>query len=105
MGDKFRFTPYRRSTIGFDRLFDLLDANAGSQGGSHPPFDIERQGGIARSARAGPGCSRPPDLHGPFAVHGLIADVAVSEWDPILGAFNGRSSMPGQIHGNCIKPG
>lgn len=40
------FTPYRRSSIGFDRLFDLLE-NAGrtsEQGDSYPPFDVEQKG-------------------------------------------------------------
>jgi molecular chaperone IbpA len=44
MRTNFDFTPYRRSTIGFDRLFDLLEASARTESGSHPPFDIERQG-------------------------------------------------------------
>ena len=30
----------------------------------------------------------------PFAEHGLIANMAVREWDPIFGAFNALSSMP-----------
>ena len=31
----------------------------------------------------------------PFAEQGLIANMTVKEWDPIFGAFNSRSSMPG----------
>ena len=39
------FTPYRRSTVGFDRLFDLLENNARQNGGeNYPPFNIERRG-------------------------------------------------------------
>lgn len=39
------FTPYRRSTVGFDRLFDLLESQARSSGGdNYPPFNIERKG-------------------------------------------------------------
>ena len=39
------FTPYRRSTVGFDRLFDLLEGQARSNGGdNYPPFNIERRG-------------------------------------------------------------
>ena len=39
------FTPYRRSTVGFDRLFDLLESQARSQSGdNYPPFNIERRG-------------------------------------------------------------
>ena len=33
----------------------------------------------------------------PFAEQGLIAHLNVREWDPIFGAFNGRSSRPGQL--------
>ena len=39
------FTPYRRSTVGFDRLFDLLESQARSQSGdNYPPFNIARSG-------------------------------------------------------------
>ena len=37
------FTPYRRSTVGFDRLFDFLENSArGDQSDNYPPFDLER---------------------------------------------------------------
>ena len=40
---RFDFTPYRRSTVGFDRLFDLLENNGRAQhGDNYPPFNIER---------------------------------------------------------------
>ena len=35
-------TPYRRSTIGFDRLFDLIEANTRGAGENYPPFNLER---------------------------------------------------------------
>lgn len=36
-------TPYRRSTIGFDRLFDMLETNARAAGPeNYPPFNLER---------------------------------------------------------------
>jgi len=36
-------TPYRRSTIGFDRLFDMLETNArGASSENYPPFNLER---------------------------------------------------------------
>ena len=39
------FTPYRRNTVGFDRLFELLE-NSGrtAQNENYPPFNIERTG-------------------------------------------------------------
>jgi molecular chaperone IbpA len=42
---RFDFTPYRRSTVGFDRLFDLLENQGRGQGSSDnfPPFNIERR--------------------------------------------------------------
>jgi molecular chaperone IbpA len=39
----FDFTPYRRSTVGFDRLFDHLEnANRAEPTDNYPPFDIEK---------------------------------------------------------------
>jgi molecular chaperone IbpA len=36
-------TPFRRSTIGFDRLFDMLEATARqSSSENYPPFNLER---------------------------------------------------------------
>lgn len=36
-------TPYRRSTVGFDRLFDLLETNArANSADNYPPFNLER---------------------------------------------------------------
>ncbi len=39
------FTPYRRSTVGFDRLFDILESQARQNSGdNYPPFNIARSG-------------------------------------------------------------
>ena len=35
------FTPYRRATVGFDRLFDFLE-NSRTAEDNYPPFDIEK---------------------------------------------------------------
>jgi molecular chaperone IbpA len=43
MRTNFDFTPYRRSTVGFDRLFNLLEAGAREEDG-YPPFDIVKVG-------------------------------------------------------------
>ena len=45
MRTNFDFTPYRRSTVGFDRLFDLLETGLRvdtTEG--YPPFDIVKDG-------------------------------------------------------------
>jgi molecular chaperone IbpA len=38
------FSPLYRSTVGFDRMFDLLDSASGYDGASYPPYNIERLG-------------------------------------------------------------
>ena len=42
----FDFAPLYRSTVGFDRMFSLLDQLDGSEGSvpSYPPYNIERNG-------------------------------------------------------------
>ena len=35
-------TPYRRMTVGFDRLFDMLESGPRQPGENYPPFDLER---------------------------------------------------------------
>jgi molecular chaperone IbpA len=43
--NRFDFTPYRRSMVGFDRLFDLLENQTrASSADNYPPFNIERRG-------------------------------------------------------------
>ena len=45
MRTNFDFTPFRRSTVGFDRLFDMLESgNSWQAGDNYPPFDLERRG-------------------------------------------------------------
>ena len=40
---QFDLTPYRRSAIGFDRLFDMLEASARQANpDNYPPFNLER---------------------------------------------------------------
>lgn len=41
MRSAFDFAPYRRSTVGFDRLFDLLENSSLGQGSeNYPPLDL-----------------------------------------------------------------
>jgi molecular chaperone IbpA len=40
----FDFTPFYRSSVGFDRLFQLLDEAAAAETQSYPPYNIERVG-------------------------------------------------------------
>lgn len=38
----FDLTPLYRSTVGFDRVFDLLDAAGKAESNGYPPYNIER---------------------------------------------------------------
>jgi molecular chaperone IbpA len=42
----FDFAPLYRSTVGFDRMFSMLDQLGGAEGSvpAYPPYDIERSG-------------------------------------------------------------
>ncbi len=40
MRSAFDFSPFRRSTVGFDRLFDMLENSAAGNGENYPPFDL-----------------------------------------------------------------
>ena len=63
--NRFDFTPYRRSTVGFDRLFDLIENQARSASGSgdnYPPFNIERRGEDAYRITLAIAGFRPEDL-------------------------------------------
>jgi molecular chaperone IbpA len=41
----FDYSPFYRSTVGFDRVFDLLDSVVSQSGANgYPPYNIERSG-------------------------------------------------------------
>jgi molecular chaperone IbpA len=45
MRSAFDFAPFRRSTVGFDRLFDMLEnSNMGQPQENYPPFDLIKKG-------------------------------------------------------------
>jgi molecular chaperone IbpA len=45
MRSAFDFAPFRRSTVGFDRLFDMLEnSNVGQGQENYPPFDLIKKG-------------------------------------------------------------
>ena len=44
MRTSYDFTPFWRSSIGFDRLFDLVDAAQQQAEAHYPPYNIERLG-------------------------------------------------------------
>ena len=38
----YDFTPFYRSTVGFDRLFNRLDGLVGQEAKTYPPYNIEK---------------------------------------------------------------
>jgi molecular chaperone IbpA len=45
MRSAFDFSPFRRSTVGFDRLFDMLEnSTLGQTQENYPPFDLIKEG-------------------------------------------------------------
>jgi molecular chaperone IbpA len=61
--NRFDFAPYRRTTVGFDRLFDLLERQARANGGdNYPPFNIERRGEDAYRITLAVAGFKPADL-------------------------------------------
>jgi molecular chaperone IbpA len=45
MRSAFDFSPFRRSTVGFDRLFDMLEnSSLGQAQENYPPFDLVKEG-------------------------------------------------------------
>jgi molecular chaperone IbpA len=60
---RFDFSPYRRSMVGFDRLFDKLESQArATSGDNYPPFNIERRGEDAYRITLAVAGFRPEDL-------------------------------------------
>ena len=61
----FDLAPLYRSTVGFDRLFSMLDNVAGFDGGTpgYPPYNIERTGENAYRISVAVAGFSEPELH------------------------------------------
>jgi molecular chaperone IbpA len=61
--NSFDLTPYRRSMVGFDRLFDMLE-NQGraNTGDNYPPFNIEKLGSDAYRITLAVAGFKPEDI-------------------------------------------
>lgn len=60
--NRFDFSPYRRSMVGFDRLFDMLESQNRTSGDNYPPFNIERRGDDAYRITLAVAGFKPEDL-------------------------------------------
>ena len=57
------FSPYRRSMVGFDRLFDMIENQArANSGDNYPPFNIEKRGEDAYRITLAVAGFKPADL-------------------------------------------
>lgn len=61
--NRFDFTPYRRTMVGFDRLFDLLEnQRSTASSDNYPPFNIERRGDDAYRITVAVAGFKPADI-------------------------------------------
>jgi len=61
--NRMDFSPYRRSMVGFDRLFDMLENQGRAQSGDkYPPFNIERRGDDAYRITIAVAGFKPADI-------------------------------------------
>ncbi len=61
--NRFDLTPYRRSMVGFDRLFDLIEnQNRANTGDKYPPFNIGKRGEDAYRITLAVAGFKPNDL-------------------------------------------
>ena len=85
--NRFDFTPYRRSTVGFDRLFDLLEnAARANAGDNYPPFNIERRGDDAYRITLAVAGFKPADIEITAQQNLLVVQGRKGE-DPAAGQF------------------
>jgi len=61
--NRYDLTPYRRSMVGFDRLFDLIENQSRPNAGdNYPPFNIERRGADAYRITLAVAGFKPADI-------------------------------------------
>lgn len=60
--NRLDFTPYRRSMVGFDRIFDMIENQARSSSDNFPPFNIEKHGDDAYRITLAVAGYKPADL-------------------------------------------
>ncbi len=104
MRSSFDFAPFRRSTVGFDRLFDLLETDQrgdGSEG--YPPFDLSRRGEDSYRITLAVAGFRPEDIEvvaqqNQLTISGKRGErrtrSSISTAGSRLAPSNGASSLP-----------
>ncbi len=91
----FDFAPFYRSTVGFDRLFSMLDQVAGVEGAAgpgYPPYNIKQSGENAYNISV--------------AVAGFAdADLSIEVKENTLTIRGNKQSSSGEESGNLIYQG
>ena len=83
---RFDFSPYRRSMVGFDRLFDMLESQSRlNAGDNYPPFNIERRGDDAYRITLAVAGFKPADI-----------DITAQQNLMIVQGRKGEDAQPGQ---------
>lgn len=90
----YDFSPLWRSTVGFDRLFDLLDETQRAVEDNYPPYNIERLGDYCYQISLALAGFSPDELaitaeHNVLTVEGRKADKEGREY-----LYQGISSRP-----------
>ena len=84
---RFDFTPYRRSMVGFDRMFDLLEGQSRTNSSdNYPPFNIERRGDDAYRITLAVAGFKPADID-ITAQQNLLVVQGKKDEDPIAGTM------------------
>lgn len=87
MGTNFDFSPYRRSTVGFDRFFDFLETGMRGEGpDSYPPFDILKDGEDSYRITLAVAGFRPEDIE-VVAQQNLLTVIGKHSEDENAGAY------------------
>jgi len=83
MRNGFDFTPYRRSTVGFDRLFDLIEESARADiSDGYPPFNLEKDGDDGYVITLAVAGFRPDEIEVVAQQNQLIVTARKEEQDP-----------------------
>ena len=85
--NRIDFSPYRRTMVGFDRLFDMIEnQNRPNAGDKYPPFNIERRGEDAYRITLAVAGFKPGDIDITAQANLLIVKGNKPE-DPVEGEY------------------
>jgi molecular chaperone IbpA len=93
------WTPFWRSTVGFDRLFDLLDDASERPGNEYtPPYNIERTGEDSYRIVLALAGFTPDDVTVTAEQNTLVVEGRKADPDPQRCLYQGISAQPFRCH-------